>query len=504
MDGGDFLLSNVDKRIVQMEFDNKQFEKDMQVTVKSLHNFEKDLNNVGTSGKAFEGISKGLDSVKANVKGFSLDAVSNAFEKVKVTISGWEMAAMAAITRVVDGAMNAAQNMARSLITGPISQGFEEYELKMNSIQTMLLGSQAIDPSVNLEKVNKTLAELNEYADKTIYSFSDMTENVGKFINAGIKLDDAKAAIMGISNWAAVAGANSQQASHAMYNLSQALATGYVQRIDWKSIENAQMNSIEFMREALSIAQEVGTVAKIQTVEGNKYVALTQNNAGSNMDDTVNAQQMFNQGLQYQWLTTEVLTKTLQKYSDETTELGKKAADAATHVKTFSQLMDTLKEAVGSGWAVTWEHIFGDFEESKKLWTSINDVVGGFINKQADARNAILQSWADMGGRATFFEALKNIVTDISEVMKPIQEAFREIFGGLSASKLISFSRNLANLSYVLEPTKEEILEIKDVFKSLFQFVKSTTEPLFRAWKEKVSFRLLVSSLNPEAIYLIC
>ena len=125
MDGGDFLLSNVDKRIVQMEFDNKQFEKDMQVTVKSLHNFEKDLNNVGTSGKAFEGISKSLDNVKANIKGFSLDAVSNAFEKVKVTISGWEMAAMAAITRVVDGAMNAAQNMARSLISDPINQGFE-------------------------------------------------------------------------------------------------------------------------------------------------------------------------------------------------------------------------------------------------------------------------------------------------------------------------------------------------------------------------------------------
>ena len=493
MDGGDFLLSNVDKRIVQMEFDNKQFEKDMQVTVKSLHNFEKDLNNVGTSGKAFEGISKGLDNVKANVKGFSLDAVSNAFEKVKVTISGWEMAAMAAITRVVDGAMNAAQNMARSLISDPVREGFKEYELKINAVQTMLLGAQAIDPSVNLEKVNKTLEELNTYADKTIYSFADMKDNVAKFINAGIGLEDSAAAIQGISNWAAVAGANTQQASHTMYNLSQALATGYVQRLDWRSIENAQMNTVEFMREALSIAQEVGTVAKIQTVEGNKYVALTQNNAGSNMEDTVNIQQMFNQGLQYQWLTTEVLTKTLQKYSDETTELGKKAADAATHVKTFSQLMDTLKEAVGSGWAVTWEHIFGDFEESKKLWTEINNVVGGFINKQADARNAILKTWADMGGRATFFEALKNIVTDISEVMKPIQEAFREIFGGLSAGKLVSFSRNLANLSYILEPTKEEILEIKDVFKSLFQFVKSATEPLFRAWKEAFPTGTLIS-----------
>lgn len=430
-----------------------------------------------------------MDNVKASVKGFSLDAVSNAFEKVKVTISGWEMVAMAAITRVVDGAMNAAQNMARSFFVAPVSQGFEEYGLKMNSIQTMLLGSQAIDPSVNLEKVNKTLDELNEYADKTIYSFSDMTENVGKFINAGIKLDDAKAAIMGISNWAAVAGANSQQASHAMYNLSQALATGYIQRIDWKSIENAQMNSVEFMQEALTIAQEVGTVVK----EGNLYVARTQDSAGRGMKEAINAQQMFTQGLQYQWLTTEVLTKTLQRYSDETTELGKKAYAAAKDVKTFSQLMETLKEAVGSGWAQTWELIFGNFDEAKKLWTEISDAVGGFINKQADARNNVLKLWAEAGGRTALFRDLKNIFNDLMQVIKPIGEAFTEIFGKFSAAKLLAFNRELYSLSFVLQPTREEILEIKDVFKSLFQFVKSTTEPLFRAWKEAFPAGTLMS-----------
>ena len=486
MDGGDFLLSNVDKRIVQMEFDNKQFEKDMQVTVKSLHNFEKDLNNVGTSGKAFEGISKGLDSVKANVKGFSLDAVSNAFEKVKVTISGWEMAAMAAITRVVDGAMNAAQNMARSLITGPISQGFEEYELKMNSIQTMMMGS-----GESLDTVNKKLNELNAYADRTIYSFSDMTQNIGKFVNAGVSLDDSVAAIQGVANVAAISGANANEASRAMYNFAQALSSGSVRLIDWKSIENANMATVEFKQQLIDTALELGTLTK----QGDNYISTTVDMNGK-VSEAFNSTMKFNDSLSAQWMTSQVLTETLKKYTDETTALGKKAYAAAQDVKTFSQLMDTLKEAVGSGWAQTWELIFGNFDEAKKLWTEISNVVGGFINKQADARNAILQSWAEMGGRATFFEALKNIVTDISEVITPIQEAFREIFGRLSASKLISFSRNLANLSYVLEPTKEEILEIKDVFKSLFQFVKSTTEPLFRAWKEAFPAKTIVDYIK--------
>ena len=483
MDGGDFLLSNVDRRIVQMEFDNKQFEKDMQATVKSLHNFEKDLNNVGTSGKAFEGISKGLESVKANVKGFSLDAVSNAFEKVKVTISGWEMVAMAAITRVVNGAMTAAQNMAKSLIVAPVSQGFEEYELKMNSIQTMMMGS-----GESLDTVNKKLNELNAYADRTIYSFSDMTQNIGKFVNAGVSLDDSVAAIQGVANVAAISGANANEASRAMYNFAQALSSGSVRLIDWKSIENANMATVEFKQQLIDTAVKLGTLVK----EGDNYKSTTVDMNGK-VSEAFNSTMKFNDSLSSQWMTSQVLTETLKKYTDETTELGKKAYAAAQDVKTFSQLMDTLKEAVGSGWAQTWELIFGNFDEAKKLWTEISNVVGGFIDRQSKARNAILQSWAEMGGRATFFEALKNIVTDISEVMKPIQEAFREIFGGLSAGKLVSFSRNLANLSYILEPTKEEILEIKDVFKSLFQFVKSTTEPLFRAWKEAFPTGTLIS-----------
>ena len=467
MDGGDLYLSNIDRRVVEMAFDNAQFERDMKTTVKSLFNFEKQLNSIESSDKTFSGLTKGLETLKNNVKGFSLDTVSNAFEKTKVTISHWEVAAIAAISNVVNSAVNATRSMIRSLTSEPVKQGFEEYELKMNSIQTMLLGSQAIDPSVNLEKVNKTLEELNDYADKTIYSFSDMTENVGKFINAGIKLDDAKAAIMGISNWAAVAGANSQQASHAMYNLSQALATGYVQRIDWKSIENAQMNNVEFMREALSIAQEVGTVAK----EGNEYIALTQNNQGSKMKEAVNIQRMFNQGLEYQWLTTEVLTKTLQKYSDETTELGKKATDAATHVKTLSQLLDTLREAVGSGWAQTWEIIFGDFEESKSLWTSLNNVVGGFLNEQAQARNKMLKEWVKMGGRSTLLENLKNGFENILKIIKPIKEAFHELFPPMTANKLLSITRSMSSFMSKLDIGNERIEKIKTGFKGLFSIL---------------------------------
>ena len=489
-------MSNVDKRVVQMEFDNKQFEKDMQTTVKSLKNFEKNLDTMGSS-KAFEGMSKGLANLKSETKNFNLNPISDAFEKVKVTVSGWEMAAMAAINRVVNGAIDAAKNMAKSLISDPVSQGFEEYELKMNSIQTMLLGAQAIDPSVTLDKVNKKLDELNAYADRTVYSFSDMTQNIGKFINAGVNLDDSVAAIQGVSNVAAISGANAQEASRAMYNFAQALSAGYVKLIDWKSIENANMATVEFKNELIKTAKALGTVVQ----EGDYYISTTVD-ANGKVSDAFNATKSFNDSLSHQWMTTEVLTETLKKYTDETTELGKKAFAAAQDVKTFSQLMDTLKEAVGSGWAQTWEVVFGDFEEAKTLWTAISNIVGGFIDKQSKARNEILKTWKDLGGRDSLIESFKNLFQNIGNVMNSVKEAFQEIFPPLTGKKLVSLTRDFAAFVTRLELTKDELGEIKSVFKSTFQAIKSATSPIFKAWKD--AFPLgTISSFVKKTVSLI-
>ena len=478
-------MSNVDKRVVQMEFDNKQFEKDMQATVKSLKNFEKNINSIDGNTKAFNGLEKGLQNVQSNVKGFNLSPISDAFNKVKVTISGWEMAAMAAITRVVDGAMNAAQNMARSLIVDPVRQGFGEYELKMNSIQTIMMGSGA-----SLDEVNKKLDELNTYADRTIYSLSDMTENIGKFINAGVGFDDSVAAIQGVSNVAAISGANANEAARAMYNFAQALSSGYVKLIDWKSIENANMATVEFKNELLKTAKALGTVVQ----EGDYYISTT-TDANGKVSDAFNATKSFNDSLSAQWMTAEVLTETLKKYTDETTELGKKAFEAAQDLKTFSQLMDTLKEAVGSGWAQTWEIVFGNFDQAKNLWTSIGNVVRGFIDKQSEARNEMLKTWASMGGRASLLESFKNLFQNISAIIKPIKEAFQEIFPPLTANKLVSLTRSFAALVTKMEITKDEASKIKNIFKgvfSVFDILKQVIVSVFKVLSPFIKYGKIV------------
>ena len=382
-------------------------------------------------------------------------------ESVASKFSTLGIIGVTALQNITNSAINAGKRILESLTIAPIRQGLEEYELKMGSVQTIMAST-----GESLDTVNKYLEELNKYADKTIYSFSDMTSNIGKFTNAGVKLEDAVKAIQGISNEAAVSGANANEASRAMYNFAQALSAGYVKLIDWKSIENANMATVEFKQTLIDTAVELGTVVKV----GDKYRSTTSDLNGK-VSELFDSTSMFNDSLSSQWMTTDVLVKTLGMYADETTEIGKKAFAAAQDVKTFSQLMDTLKEAVGSGWAQTWELIFGDFEEAKGLWTGVSNVVGGFIDRMSDARNSMLIAWKDLGGRNDLIESFKNAWKGIVSVITPIKDAFRDIFPPMTGKKLASMTAGLKELTSHLKVSDETAGKIKSTFKGLFSLL---------------------------------
>ncbi len=444
------MSKTVDERVVEMRFDNKQFESNVQTSLSTLDKLKKSLD--------MNGATKGLESVDAAAKNCNLSGFRSAVETVQVKFSALETIAVTALANIANSAVNTGKKMLRSLSIEPISQGFQEYELKMGSIQTIMAST-----GEDLETVNGYLDELNTYADKTIYSFSDMTNNIGKFTNAGVKLEDAVKAIQGISNEAAVSGANSNEASRAMYNFAQALSAGYVKLIDWKSIENANMATVEFKDKLLETALSMGTVVKV----GDKYQTTT-TDANGKVSALFDATSNFNDSLSAQWMTTDVLVKTLGDYADETTEIGKKAFAAAQDVKTFTQLMDTLKEAAGSGWAATWEIVFGNFEEAKELWTNVSEVVGGFIDAQSDARNSLLQEWKDLGGRAKLIEALKNAFDGLVSVLKPVSKAFREIFPRTTAQQLYVIIDNFAKFTARLKLSDKASENLKATFKGMF------------------------------------
>lgn len=359
------MSKTVDERVVSMQFDNKHFESNVKTTMSTLDKLKKSLN--------LEKSAKGLENINAAAKNCNLSPMANAVESVKSKFSALEVMGITALANITNSAVNYGKRLISAFTVDPIRTGFNEFELKMGSIQTIMAST-----GESLETVNKYLNELNEYSDKTIYSFSDMTSNIGKFTNAGVKLEDAVLAIKGVSNEAAISGANANEASRAMYNFAQALSAGYVKLIDWKSIENANMATVGFKQQLIDTAVAVGTLTK--TTDGYKT------SSGTVITPTKN----FNESLQDQWMTTEVLVGTLKNYADETTDIGKKAFAAAQDVKTFSMMMDTLKEAAQSGWAATWELIVGDFEQGKTLWTKVSGVLGDIIGKSAEARNKLI------------------------------------------------------------------------------------------------------------------
>ena len=371
--------------------------------------FQKADNHQG-----FPNSIKSIDGLNSKVSGFDASPLSNAFSKAASSVQNSLSVMDIAMGNVLGGMMQKAISFGSQFFRGPVD-GLGEYNNKLGSIQTIMTNTEweIPDSSVRMKKVSKSLEDLNDYADKTIYSFADMTKNIGTFTAAGVSLDKAGTAIKGISNLAAASGSNTQQASTAMYQLSQAIAAGRVGLQDWNSVVNAGMGGKLFQDRLTQTAEKLGHAR--------------------------NMTKSFRESLQDGWLTSEVLLETLREFSEDQSML-----DAATKVKSFGQLVDTVQEAIGSGWATTWEYFLGGFEEAKNMWTKIGDLVNPFINddqgKYYDSvlemerslgnyRNAMLKTWKDLGGQQSWFNTIENSFAIVFNSLTNLRKGFRDIIG---------------------------------------------------------------------------
>lgn len=371
------MSRTIDERVVSMQFDNSHFESNVRTSLGTIEKLKQSLN--------FKSASQGLENINRASKSCTLAPLSSAAETVKMKFSAMEVMAVTALANITNSAINTGKRMISALTIDPIKTGLSEYETQIGAIQTILANTES--KGTTLDDVNAALDELNTYADKTIYNFTQMTRNIGTFTAAGVGLKESTQAIKGIANLAAVSGSTSQQASTAMYQLSQALAAGRVSLMDWNSVVNAGMGGEVFQNALKRTSRMLGT----------------------GVDEAIKKYGTFRESLtQGQWLTKEVLVETLAQLSgaydkadliaqgfteqqaNEILKLADTAEQAATKVKTFTQLWDTLKESAQSGWTQTWEYVLGDFEESKWFFSNLSDTIGGFIGKSAESRNNLL------------------------------------------------------------------------------------------------------------------
>lgn len=454
-------MSTIDRRIVQMQFDNQGFNTKVEQTINSMKRLSESLKMKTPSNSIAN-----LDREIKNTTSSGLGALGRGVDEVASKFTAMGVVAATALVNITNSAINTGKRMVSALTIDPIISGFSEYETKMDSIQTIL--TNTAHQNTTLDDVTKTLQELNTYADQTIYNFAEMTRNIGTFTAAGVDLDTSTAAIKGIANLAAASGSSSAQASTAMYQLSQALAAGKVGLQDWNSVVNAGMGGKLFQDALIRTSEKMGTGAEAAIKKyGSFRESLTQG----------------------AWLTTDVLTETLKQISGAYTEadliaqgytksqaqeivkLAKNATAAATEVKTVTQLFDTMKESVGSGWAQSWEYIIGDKDQATKTLTAISEAFNNIIGPSTDARNEMLKFWNETGGRDDVIAGFSNIFGSLIKGASSISQAFKEIFPPMTGERLNELSKGFRDLTEKFKMSDSTAEKIKNTFKGLFSVV---------------------------------
>lgn len=455
-------MPSTDDRIVSMKFDNRAFEQQLQTTMESLKKLNESLQ--------FKGTSKGLDNLADSARKISLEELGKSVDNVANKFSLFNAVAFSAIGNITNKAINSGLAIAKSLSLEQVLSGYQEYEMNISSIQTILANTQS--KGSTLKDVNQALDELNAYSDQTIYNFGQMTKNIGTFTAAGVDLQTSVGSIKGIANVAALSGSSAEQASNAMYQLSQALATGKVKLLDWKSIENSGMGGEIFQKSLFETGKALG---KLKGVNVNTTFDEWKKSAGS-----------FRESLESGWLTADVMTTTLKAFTgdltqaqlvalgyteQQATEMAKTASiakAAATNVKTLSQLLQVTKEAVGSGWSSSFRTIFGDFEQARDLFSGWYSGISRVVSSSSESRNKILKDWAALGGRSELIAGITILFNDFFLALAPIKKAFREIFPRKTGAELAAITVKFREFTQKLAMSSETADKVRRIFKGIF------------------------------------
>lgn len=468
------MSTQIDDRVVAMKFDARDFNNNVQQTMSLLEKFKDSLK--------FEGAKKGFEDISAAADSVDLKGMQESIGTVEASFSAMSIVAISAINNIVNSAMNAGKQIVKSLTIDQVTSGFSKYEEKVKAVQTIMNAT-----GLSIEEVSAQLDRLSWFTDETSYSFSDMVNNVGKFTSYNIPLDKSITAMQGIANWAAVSGAGVNEAARAMYNLSQAMSKGYVQLLDWRSIENANMSTTEFKQAVLDAATAVGTLRK----EGELYYSTTGKAYTVSVTD-------FTDSMSEGWFTSDVLMQALGRYGEyadavfqrvqetgescaeamahisaETMELGEKAFKAGQEAKTFTDAIEATKDAVSTGWMRTFELLLGNYEEAKEVWTELAGELYEIFAASGDVRNEMLKSWAEMGGRVQLITTIKAAYAALLSIVKPLKEAINEMFPALTAEKLRVFTVRLRALVNAFKLSEDAAYTLKVAMKAVLLPLKA-------------------------------
>ena len=505
-----------DQRVVEVQFNNKQFEADVSTTISTLDKLQNKLQ--------FDGATKGFSDLEKAANKVNFDGLLDSVNQIadRFTLKG------TIIRKFFDDIANRALSLEHQLegiffsMTGleQATAGWDKYADKTSAVQTIMsaVANEVEDVGDRMKYVNKQLETLNWFTDETSYNFLDMVNNIGKFTANQVPLDMAVESMQGIATWAAKSGANVGEASRAMYNLSQAISSGALKLLDWKSIELANMGTAEFKQTAIETAESMGMLQRVAE------------DVWETIDGTEVSVRQFRDSLKTGWLSSDVLLATLNKYGGFATKLnaavketglltsdflsaieaskngvqdlseffdddarvdyerfkelvddlsqsqydfGRSAFAAAQEAKTFQEAVDAVKDAVSTGWMNSFEIIFGDYMEAKRLWTDLSNYLYDVFNSSAEYRNQMLQDWKDMGGRDDLLESFSNLATALEGIFGAISDAWRELFPEATWYDLVQLTKRFKTFTQSLILSDEALDGLRNTFVKIFTPVRT-------------------------------
>lgn len=476
-------MPSTDEKVVQLTLDNKQFNKASDETINSLEKLKKSLE--------FEGAVDSFDQIEKGVKKVDFKPMTDGVQAVANQFNALHTIADAALRNITNQAITAGGDLIKSLSVDQITSGWDKFSDKTRSVGTLI--SQGFD----MDTVTSQLEKLNWFTDETSYDFTAMVANIAKFTATGRDLEDSVTAMEGIANWAALSGQNAETASRAMYQLSQALGAGTMRLEDYRSIQNASMDTDEFRQKALDAAVALGT---LQKVGDDTYKSLV---GGGQAFSKAQFATQLTEGA---WFTSDVMMQVFHDYSsavdqiyeytqengvladeaiealgDQVDAFGLKAFQAAQEARTFEDAIDSVKDAVSTGWMNTFEAIFGDYNEAKELWTDLANTLWDVFAGGIDLRNDALSLWKDIGGRDIFVEGIYDLINNIAENVFILRDAWREVWYGVDAdtqlenqaNMLLRITQGFKDFADAIKPTEATAKNLKDIFKTLFNTLKS-------------------------------
>lgn len=446
-------MATIDERVVSLKMNNKQFLSAIKESASSMDRLKDSLK--------MEGAANGLKRMGEIAKNTTLGDLARSAVDAASNMSVMQGIGITALGGIGAAAISAGKSMLQSFIQ-PAIDGFKEYETQINAVQTILANTS--QNGTTLDQVNAALDELNSYADKTIYNFTEMTSAIGTFTVAGVGLEDATASVKGFSNMAALSGANATQAAQATYQLAQAMSSGVVKLQDWMSLEHAGIAGKQFQDALIETSRIMNT----------------------GVDAAIEKQGNFRLSLQEGWLTSEVMMQTLKVMTNDLSEaqimemgyseeqahkmkqLAQAAGDSATQIRTFSQMIGTWGEALGSGWAETWRILVGDFNQAQTLFTSVGNWVSSAIDDMSRARNNFLKGFVDLGGRDEVLRAMLNIFQALVKVAGQLGTAFSRVFLNASPEGLYKIVKAFADFTEKLIITNNFADKLEWTFTGVF------------------------------------